>query len=138
MQDPSSPLVVHEYDEWGHTDGPDSEAVLEYIRSYSPCENLQQVMTAKTIPAVLISVGLRDDKVSPEESFKWINLLRQYLSSLPKETSVGPTLLHIQEDGGHDGSSSLTEQFFDQATEIVFLESNTSQPLPRDSAPASS
>jgi protease II len=144
VQDPSSSaLVVHEYDEWGHTDGPDSKEVLEYIRSYSPCENLLQSMKGRErtnhgtsspslgtgrIPAVLISVGLRDDKVSPEESFKWISLLRQQLSSLPMEPSlsVGPVLLHIQEHSGHEGSSSLTEQFYDQAVEIAFLESNTS------------
>jgi protease II len=105
--------------------------VLDYIRSYSPCENiLKHSHSSKGTPAVLISVGLRDDKVSPEESFKWISLLRQHLSVLPMATSRAPLLLHIQDQGGHDGSSSLTEQFHDQAVEIAFLESQTSTPLP--------
>jgi protease II len=120
VQDPSSSaLVVHEYDEWGQTDGSSPEA-LEYIRSYSPCENIPQT-PSPTLPAVLVSVGMLDDKVSPEESLRWMKLLRQRVS---QQKCSPPLLLHLSAKSGHEGSLAMTEQFRDQAMEMVFLESN--------------
>ena len=39
MQDPSLPLTVHEYDEWGN---PAHSHVYDYIRSYAPYENIKR------------------------------------------------------------------------------------------------
>ena len=39
MMDPSLPLTVHEYDEWG--DPSRDAAVREYIAGYSPCDNIR-------------------------------------------------------------------------------------------------
>jgi protease II len=129
VQDPSSSaLVVHEYDEWGHTDGSSPEA-LAYVKSYSPCENIPQRPLSASLPAVLVSVGLLDDKVSPEESLKWMRLLRQLLSQQPSSSPPPrPLLLHLSAKSGHEGSLSVTEQFRDQAMEIVFLEDNINTP----------
>lgn len=37
--DPSLPLTVHEYDEWGN---PEDPGVLDYIRSYDPYLNIKK------------------------------------------------------------------------------------------------
>lgn len=78
-------------------------------------------------------MGLLDDKVSPEESFKWLRLLRKRLTKLKtsEATSLQEKILcHILEESGHEGSSSMMELFHDYAVEITFLESMISFPAP--------
>jgi len=53
--DPTLPLTVTEYDEWGNPTA--SKEAYEYIRSYSPYDNVAQ---GKGYPHVLATAGLRD------------------------------------------------------------------------------
>ena len=53
MLDASLPLTVGEYEEWGN---PNEPAAFEYMRSYSPYDNLRQ----GDYPAMLVKTSLND------------------------------------------------------------------------------
>ena len=56
MLDPSLPLTVLEYEEWGN---PNEKDVFEYMLSYSPYDNLE----ARKYPAMLVKTSLHDSQV---------------------------------------------------------------------------
>ncbi|MGD1109084.1 MAG: S9 family peptidase, partial [Mycobacterium sp.] len=68
--DPSLPLTVTEWDEWGNPLS-DSE-VYSYMRSYSPYENVE----TKRYPAILAMTSLNDTRVYYVEPAKWVAALR--------------------------------------------------------------
>ena len=68
--DPSLPLTVMEWEEWGNP--VDSAEVYAYMRSYSPYENVQPT----AYPAILATAGLNDPRVSVHEPAKWVARLR--------------------------------------------------------------
>ena len=68
--DPSLPLTVTEWDEWGNPLH-DSE-VYEYMKSYSPYENV----AAQDYPAILAMTSLNDTRVYYVEPAKWVAALR--------------------------------------------------------------
>lgn len=132
MTDTSGPLTVHEYDEWGYC-GLDNDPagsastrrVLEVIRSYSPCCNIEEVgqgaATGSTqLPSVLVTVGLQDDKVHPLGAFRWMSLLRDRYSALG-DKSPASLFLNVRNEG-HEGGATVEDQCRDTATEIAFLE----------------
>jgi oligopeptidase B len=144
VTDASSPLTIHEYDEWGYVQSSDESTnisqnpeeegiesdplqVLQVIKSYSPCCNIHHLCLLPSAPAVvadlpsvMITVGLQDDKVDPRESFKWISLLRKKYSELGNTSS--PLLLNVRQGEGHEGGSTVEDQCRDTAIEIAFLE----------------
>ena len=70
MCDPSIPLTTGEWEEWGN---PNEAAYYEYMRSYSPIDN---VASDTTYPAMLIVSGLNDPRVAYWEPTKWAQVLR--------------------------------------------------------------
>ena len=79
LLNPSSPLTVAEWDEWGNP--LESQKVFEYIRSYSPCENLpshgkqEGKVSGESVqewrfPSVLAIAAKQDARVSYRESLK--------------------------------------------------------------------
>ncbi|MGH7535372.1 MAG: S9 family peptidase, partial [Gemmatimonadales bacterium] len=69
MLDASLPLTVIEYDEWGN---PNDPVFYEYIRSYSPYDNVQ----VGDYPPILVTAGLNDPRVAYWEPAKWVARLR--------------------------------------------------------------
>lgn len=65
MLDESIPLTTGEYDEWGN---PNDKAYYEYIKSYSPYDNV----TAQEYPNILITTGYHDSQVQYWEPAKWV------------------------------------------------------------------
>ena len=63
MMDPSLPLTVIEYDEWGNPNKPE---FFDYMKSYSPYDNV----TAKEYPNMLVTAGLNDPRVGYWEPAK--------------------------------------------------------------------
>ena len=57
MLDASLPLTIGEYEEWGD---PNDKTFYDYIKSYAPYENV----VAKDYPAMLVTAGLNDPRVS--------------------------------------------------------------------------
>ncbi|CAI5741694.1 unnamed protein product [Hyaloperonospora brassicae] len=114
MNDPSLPLTVHEYDEWGD---PSCSEAHEYIRSYTPCENVRE---KQVYPAMFVTGSLNDQRVQFWEPAKWMYKMRKVQASLPKRDKR-LMLLKMGEDDGHFGGGGRLEQLEESAMEIAFL-----------------
>jgi oligopeptidase B len=108
MLDPSLPLTVGEYEEWGDPSTPEYYAC---IRAYSPYENVG----AKAYPKMLITAGLNDPRVSYWEPAKWTARLRAL------ETGGRTLLLKINMGSGHFGASGRYEYLKETAFRYAFL-----------------
>lgn len=104
MSDPTLPLTVTEYDEWGD---PHQKAYYDYIKGYSPYENVK----AQEYPQMLVTAGYHDPRVSYWEPAKWVAKLR--------DMNQNDNLLLLKTDmgGGHFGSSGR----YDQLREMSFV-----------------
>ena len=69
MSDPSLPLTINEWEEWGD---PRSEPAASYMLSYSPYDNTHAV----AYPPMLVTAGLNDPRVCYHEPAKWVAKLR--------------------------------------------------------------
>ncbi|KAF1778321.1 Alpha/Beta hydrolase fold [Phytophthora cactorum] len=114
MQDPTLPLTVHEYDEWGDPSGP---KVHEYIQSYAPCDNVRE---NQVYPAMFVTGSLNDQRVQFWEPAKWMYKMRKVQATLPKHDKR-LMLLKMTEDEGHFGGGGRLEQLEESAMEIAFL-----------------
>jgi oligopeptidase B len=103
MLDPTLPLTVSEYEEWGNPADPEAYA---YLKSYSPYDNIE----AKVYPHMLITAGLNDPRVAYWEPAKWTARLRA------RKTDGNRLLLKTHMGAGHGGSSGR----YDALREIAF------------------
>ena len=108
MLDESIPLTTGEFDEWGN---PKDPIYYEYIKSYSPYDNIE----AKDYPATLITTGYFDSQVQYWEPVKWIAKLREY------KTDNNPLLLHCEMGAGHGGQSGRFRRYRETALEYAFI-----------------
>jgi oligopeptidase B len=69
MSDPSIPLTINEWEEWGDPRRPDEFA---YLYAYSPYENLPP----SPRPRMLVTAALHDPRVLVHEPTKWVAKLR--------------------------------------------------------------
>ncbi|WP_157006305.1 S9 family peptidase [Agromyces laixinhei] len=93
--DPSLPLTVIEWDEWGNP--LDDEEVYHYMKSYSPIENVHDgAHGGRHYPPILAVTSLNDTRVLYVEPAKWVARLR--------EVGADP-LLKIEMAAGHGGVS---------------------------------
>ncbi len=109
MQDAELPLTVTEWDEWGNPG--DDPAVYAYMKSYSPYDNV----TATQYPALLVTAGLNDPRVSYWEPAKWVAKLRA------TATGERPVLLRTELGAGHGGPSGRYDVWRDEAMVLAFL-----------------
>ena len=108
MLDASLPLTVIEYDEWGN---PNDPAAYEYIRSYSPYDNVE----ARHYPHILVTAGLNDPRVAYWEPAKWTAKLRA------KKTDANRLLLRTNMGAGHGGASGRYDFLRETAFKYAFL-----------------
>jgi oligopeptidase B len=108
MLDSSLPLTVAEYEEWGN---PNEQEAFEYMRSYSPYDNLK----AGPYPAMLVKTSLNDSQVMYWEPAKYVAKLRTLKTN---DTSL---LLHINMDAGHGGASGRYDYLKEIAFDYAFL-----------------
>ncbi len=109
MSDPSLPLTVTEWEEWGD---PRREPFASYMLGYSPYDNTRAV----DYPALFITAGLNDPRVSYHEPAKWAAKLRQ-LRTNPDT----PLLLRTEMGAGHAGPSGRYDAWRDEARVLSFL-----------------
>ncbi|OBG97555.1 oligopeptidase B [Mycobacterium sp. E136] len=107
--DPSLPLTVTEWDEWGNP--LENKDVYEYMRSYSPYENVE----AKDYPRILAMTSLNDTRVFYVEPAKWIAALRH------TKTDDHPVLLKTEMNAGHGGISGRYERWKETAFQYAWL-----------------
>ena len=108
MLDDSIPLTTGEYDEWGN---PNDPTFYEYIKSYSPYDNLE----AKDYPSMLITTGLHDSQVQYWEPAKYVAKLRDI------KTDDNLLLLHTNMEAGHGGKSGRFARLHEVALEYAFI-----------------
>jgi oligopeptidase B len=107
--DPSLPLTVTEWDEWGNP--LEDRDVYDYMKSYSPYENV----AAKDYPAILAMTSLNDTRVLYVEPAKWVAALRHH------KTDSRPVLLRTQMAAGHGGISGRYERWKEAAFQYAWL-----------------
>jgi oligopeptidase B len=108
MLDASLPLTTGEYLEWGN---PNEKAAFEYMRSYSPYDNLER----KTYPAILVTTSLNDSQVMYWEPAKYVAKLRT------RKTDANPLLLRCNMGAGHGGASGRYDRLKQTAFEYAWL-----------------
>ncbi|MFV2115377.1 S9 family peptidase [Micromonospora sp. LOL_025] len=100
--DPSLPLTVTEWEEWGNPLA-DPE-VYAYMKSYTPYENVRAV----DYPAILAVTSLNDTRVLYHEPAKWVARLR---AVAPR----GDYLLKTEMGAGHGGPSGRYDSWREEA-----------------------
>ncbi len=107
MLDPTIPLTVTEYEEWGN---PNERDAYAYMKSYSPYDNLAAV----AYPHILATAGLNDPRVQYREPAKWVAKLRTL------KTDDRRLLLKTNMAAGHGGASGRFDYLEELAFEYAF------------------
>ena len=107
MSDPSLPLTVTEYEEWGN---PQDPKYFDYMASYSPYDNIEE----NQYPNLLVTAGLNDPRVSYWEPAKWVAKQR----TLKHQNRI--LLLKTNMGAGHGGDSGRFDQLKEVAMEYAF------------------
>lgn len=108
MLDATLPLTTSEYIEWGN---PNEPAAFEYIRQYSPYDNVR----AQAYPAMLLHASLNDSQVPYWEAAKLAAKLRNL------KTDDNPVLLKTNLGAGHGGASGRYDAMRETAFTYAFL-----------------
>ena len=113
MSDPTLPLTVTEWEEWGD---PRTEPFASVMAAYSPYDNT----VAADYPAVYVSAGLNDPRVSVHEPAKWVARLRRV------NTGNEPVVMRTEMGAGHGGPTGRYDAWRDEARTLAFLLATTS------------
>ncbi|HWX25074.1 MAG TPA: prolyl oligopeptidase family serine peptidase, partial [Vicinamibacteria bacterium] len=108
MMDPSLPLTVGEYEEWGD---PRKKEEYDYMKSYCPYTGLE----AKDCPAMLVKTAFNDSQVMYWEPAKYVARLRVL------KTDTNPLLLKTNMAAGHGGASGRYDFLREVAYDYAFL-----------------
>ena len=109
MCDATLPLTPPEWPEWGNP--LEDVDAYDYIASYSPYDNVE----VRRYPAILVTAGLTDPRVTYWEPAKWVARLRR--------CNIGsqPLLLKTNMDAGHGGAAGRFEQLREVALMYAFI-----------------
>lgn len=100
--DPSLPLTVTEWDEWG--DPLHNKDVFDYMKAYTPYENVASGQERRAafgtdhFPKIFITTSMNDTRVLYVEPLKW-------LSRLQEEEVSADAFARIEIEAGHGGVS---------------------------------
>jgi oligopeptidase B len=118
--DPSLPLTVTEWEEWG--DPLHDPAVYAYMKSYSPYEN---IAPDAVYPPILAITSLNDTRVLYTEPAKWI-------AKLQAAAKGGPFLLKTEMVAGHGGRSGRYDAWREEAIALAWIVNTASKEAPGD------
>ena len=107
MLDPTLPLTITEWEEWGD---PRDPAAYEWMKAYSPYDNVHD----EAYPAMLVTTGLNDPRVrtgSPRSGWR---------SCATHSTSGKVILLRTELGAGHGGPSGRYDAWREEATILAF------------------
>jgi oligopeptidase B len=135
MSDPTIPLTINEWDEWGD---PASDPVMRaYLRSYSPYANVPPLPW----PDLLVTGNVHDTRVLIREPAKWVARLRATAAASPgtgagtatSDTgtgNVGSRLLFRAELGteAHMGPTGRYDKLRYEAEVLAFIVTATEMP----------
>lgn len=107
MLDPTLPLTIGEYDEWGNPEEPD---VYDRIQAYSPVDNIREA----DYPAIYATAGFHDPRVGYWEPAKWVIAIRE-------NTTSGRPVLFRCNMNGHGGSTGRWDAYAERAEAMAFV-----------------
>ena len=108
MLDPSLPLTVIEWEEWG--DPLHDPEAYGWLKGYSPYENVRDAEA--TYPAILATAGLNDPRVGYHEPTKWVARLRD---------QGHEALFKVELGAGHGGPTGRYDAWRDEAFVLGFV-----------------
>ena len=108
MLDASLPLTTSEYIEWGN---PNDKPAYEYMKQYSPYDNVGK----KNYPATLVKVLVNDSQVPYWEGAKLVAKMRTM------KTDNNPLLLKVNFGAGHGGASGRYDSLREVAFDLAFM-----------------
>jgi len=108
MSDPTLPLTVGEYEEWGN---PGKKDEYDVIKTYCPYTNLGK----GAYPAMLVKTSFNDSQVFYHEPAKYVARLRTL------KTDSNPLLLKTNMAAGHGGASGRYDTLHEIALDEAFL-----------------
>jgi oligopeptidase B len=108
MLDPSIPLTVGEWEEWGN---PAIADQYQWMKEYSPYEHT----VPADYPAILATAGFNDPRVAYWEPAKWVARLRTV------NKGNRPILLKTEMGAGHGGPSGRYDAWRDEAFILAFV-----------------
>jgi oligopeptidase B len=106
--DPSLPLTVTEWEEWG--DPLHDPEVYAYMKSYTPYENV----APRPYPAILAMGSLNDTRVLYHEPAKWVARLRAV-------APAAEVLLRTEMHSGHGGPSGSYNTWREEAFVVAWI-----------------
>jgi oligopeptidase B len=106
--DPSLPLTVTEWEEWGNP--LESAEVYAYLKSYAPYDNLAD----RGYPPILAVTSLNDTRVRYVEPAKWVARLRAVAPG-------GSYLLKTELGAGHGGRSGRYDAWREEAFILAWI-----------------
>jgi oligopeptidase B len=109
MCDDTLPLTPPEWPEWGNPIA--SREAYDYIAAYSPYDNVEP----KPYPAIIVTAGLTDPRVTYWEPAKWVAKLRA------TKTDDNLLVLHTNMEAGHGGAAGRLERLRETALVYAFL-----------------
>ena len=109
MCDKDLPLTPPEWPEWGNPI--EDVAAFRTIAAYSPYDNV----AAQDYPAMFVTAGLTDPRVTYWEPAKWVARLRKL------KTDANPLLLHTNMEAGHGGASGRFHRLEEVAMVYAFV-----------------
>lgn len=108
MSDPTLPLTVGEYEEWGN---PEVAEQFGWMRDYDPYTNLRPA----AYPPMLVRTSLNDSQVMYWEPAKYVARLRAL------RTNDAPLLLVTNLGAGHGGASGRYDRLREIALDYAFV-----------------
>ena len=125
--DPSLPLTVGEWEEWGNP--LTSRAVFDAMSRYTPYEN---VPDGVLLPAIMATTSVNDTRVEFVEPTKWVQRLREATGQVPSTDEAGagsvpardplkrPIILRTEMVAGHAGPSGREGRWAARCEEFAF------------------
>ena len=124
--DPSLPLTVGEWEEWGNP--LTSRAVFDAMSRYTPYEN---VPDGALLPAIMATTSVNDTRVEFIEPTKWVQRLREATGQVPstdeaegsapaRDPLERPIILRTEMVAGHAGPSGREGRWAARCEEFAF------------------
>ena len=124
--DPSLPLTVGEWEEWGNPLS--SRAVFDAMSRYTPYEN---VPDGALLPAIMATTSVNDTRVEFVEPTKWVQRLREATGQVPstdepkgstpaRDPRERPIILRTEMVAGHAGPSGREGRWAARCEEFAF------------------
>ncbi|KAJ3282106.1 hypothetical protein HK104_011098 [Borealophlyctis nickersoniae] len=116
MMDPTIPLTVNEYEEWGN---PNEKDYFDYMLSYSPYDNLEK---GARFPNLLVKAGLNDPRVQYWEPAKWVAKMRDFkVDGGEGDPDRRTIVLDCKMGQGHSGPTGRYAYLKNSADDYAFV-----------------